>query len=132
MCISVHLYIMHMGEILKRVVKKVGLPISTIAERTGFSRSYFYDIFEREEIPWHNIIQIGRALNYDFKKDFPDMPIYDSGFPPIEVKDSVASYESVYELRKKLTILQEKYTALLEEHMELSKVLQEKVKQLGH
>lgn len=118
------LYIMsHRGQALRECIENLGVSITTVSQKLGVSRSTMYNYFGNENLPWSIIYQIGLIINHDFRKEFPEMPIAD-----IEKNEEVADNfilaeepDTVYELRKKLVQLRDKYMTLLEEHNALLK-----------
>jgi hypothetical protein len=111
----------HRGEILQAVVDNSGLSVTAVAERTGYSRStYYYHILD-PDLPFEILQKYGKALNYDFTADFPDM----SKHILEEDEKKYVKPTSLEQAVRQLEILREKYFVLLEKYQQL---LEEKLK----
>lgn len=54
------------GELIKRQIEEQHVCISDFAKRINCTRSNVYDILKRESIDFKLLIDISKALNYDF------------------------------------------------------------------
>jgi hypothetical protein len=62
------------GEIVKKVVSESGRSVTWLSEKIRISRSQLYHDFANPEMSFDRILAIGKALEYDFSKDFKDLP----------------------------------------------------------
>ena len=106
---------------MQAAVNSSGLSVTVVAERTGYSRStYYYHILD-PELPFEILQKYGKALNYDFTADFPDMTKH-------ILEEDEKKYirpTNLEQAVRQLEILREKYFALLEKYQQL---LEEKLK----
>ncbi|HWK58144.1 MAG TPA: hypothetical protein VNQ80_12430 [Parapedobacter sp.] len=105
----------HRGEILSRVIREKNAKIAPLAKKMGIDRGTVYRHMDDPELSLDYITQYGKALDYDFSKDFPEM-LYVLREPPAEY-GSAKSYDELkdaadYWKDKYIDIL-EKYNALL-------------------
>lgn len=66
---------MHRGEIVQKIIKDLGINLSVLSNSVGVSRATLYRYFDTPDLSWKIIYDIGMAIRYDFKKDFPEMPL---------------------------------------------------------
>lgn len=100
---------MHQGQTIHRVVKLSGISITQLAKKIKKSRQSVYNIFDSPNVPNDLIIEIGKAIHYDFSRDFKQLRNY-----------STDSDVSVAE-EKKAEYWKQKYISLLEEYNQLLK-----------
>jgi uncharacterized membrane protein YcgQ (UPF0703/DUF1980 family) len=107
------------GQVLATLVEASGKNKEDIAAKAGYSRSSYYKHIENPDLDFHILIAYGKALNHDFREEFPDMPQY-------LVEDTDAYYGRTAETleealqqkeywKNKYIDLMERYTALIEE-----------------
>ncbi len=110
----------HRGEIVKEKLKEFGLKIKFVADLVNHNEIYFYKLLDKSDLSWAKIKQIGRAINYDFSNDFPDMPSFDESVQPEDAKlfegenDKLLNREA-QKWKKKYLDLMEDFTELLRE-----------------
>ena len=56
----------HIGEIIKHVMKEQGRSPSWLAKQLGCERANVYDIYKRQYIDTHLLQKVSIILNYDF------------------------------------------------------------------
>ncbi len=109
------------GQVLATAVEASGIKKEEVALKAGYSRSAFYKHVENPNLDYHIIMAYGKALNYDFTQEFPDMPRY-------EIHDAETFYNSTPTTREEMLMqrdywrdkyyeLLEKYTGMIEEKM---------------
>ena len=64
------------GRLLAIAVEGTGLNKEEVAKRAGYSRSAYYKHIENPELEDHILIAYGKAMNYDFTEQIPEMPKY--------------------------------------------------------
>jgi AcrR family transcriptional regulator len=112
--------LIHRGKILREVVDKYcdmnKVTITSLSHAVGINQSTIYRHFEKDDLPYHIILKYGKAMRYDFSKEFPDMT---------EALDMLSDGEVEYgsidlsTCKKQLEHWQNKYINLLEKHNEL-------------
>lgn len=110
----------HRGEIVEKAVRQSGVPISEIARSIGYNRKSMYDFFQKADLGLDIVIQIGKAIRHDFRKDFPELFFSDRN----EVGEPVEDYKSSADLEECIKERNEwmyKYIDLLEQHNALLK-----------
>jgi hypothetical protein len=110
----------HRGAILQAVVDKSNLSVVAAAERAGYSRSsYYYHIMD-PELSFEILQRYGRALNYDFKNDFPEMSkhiLEEDDAKYIKPTNLEQAVKEIEKWREKYFELLERYRQLLEEKL---------------
>lgn len=121
------------GKILEEVVRKWcetnGWTIIALSKKMGQNPSTTYRQFEKDDLPFHIIRKFGKAMNHDFRVEFPEIDeeeVYtvkdtlsdqDRGsYQPITLMQAMAQRDS----------WKEKYYDLLEKH---NKLLLEKLEE---
>lgn len=108
------------GQVLETAVKASGLGIEEAAKKAGYTRSAYYKHREDPKLDYHILILYGKAINYDFTEEFPDMPKYMAEEPesiygkPKTIEDAVKLAD---QWKNKYLELLEKYNRLMEERM---------------
>lgn len=103
----------HRGEIVERVVRDSGYPITRLAEKLGKSRRHVYNIFENHKVDFETIDSIGRIINHDFSKEFKDLA---NTFREDREVYPARQLEEMQSLKKELNSIKAKYIELLEEY----------------
>lgn len=80
---------LHIGSEIKRVIEEKGIVAEWLAQQINTSRRNLYDILQRDEISTGQLLEISKALNYDFFKLY---------------RSQVNEPESSYEKRKRETV----------------------------
>lgn len=106
-------FMVHRGEIVEKVVRSSGMPLTRVAQRMGKSRRWIYNAFETADLSLDLVIEFGKILHYDFSQDIPQI----AGHRPV-VGDKPITYGE-----NSVDYWKEKYYALLEEHNQLLKQL---------
>jgi len=101
----------HRGEILAKVIRDKKVKIAPLAKRMGIDRGTVYRHMEDPELSLDYIAQYGKALDYDFSKDFPEL-LYVLKEPPAEY----GSAKSYNELRDAAEYWKDKYIDILEKY----------------
>lgn len=103
------------GKKVKEVLNDLGIKLKSLAPVLNKNEVYIYQLLDKDDLSWEIIRKIGKHINYDFRKTFPDMPfeyeITEDDFSVVE--ESSTSLE--YEVKK----WKDKYFALLEDMSEL-------------
>ena len=109
------------GQVLATAVEASGLGKEEAAKKAGYTRSAYYKHIENPNLDYHILILYGKAINYDFTEEFPDMPKYLLEEPeetygkPKTIEDAL---KLVQQWKDKYLNLLEKYNKLIEERME--------------
>jgi predicted transcriptional regulator len=108
----------HRGEIFQKAVLKSQLSITRVAKLLGVSTRQIYKLYEKEKISNETLVQYGKILGYDFSRDIPELVEFIILKEPQEVYITNAQYR-------------EKYFALMEEHLQTIKKLEEAMKKVN-
>lgn len=85
----------HRGEALKQIVAESDLSITQIVKRAGYkTRGSYYDHIEDPDLSFEILEKYGKALNHNFRDDFPSMPEYSfEEMPPPPYKSKPKTLE---------------------------------------
>lgn len=126
----------HRGEILKEVVtkwcKSNGYSLVALSKKLGHNPSTTHRHFDNADLPLHVIKRYGRAMNHDFRVEFPEIDEDDvysipssgvsdldrPGYQPITLLQAIQQRDS----------WRDRYYDLLEKHNEL---LRQKIEEAG-
>lgn len=107
---------LHRGQIVEKIIRRSGYPLTRLASKLGISRNTLYNRFENPNLGYRFIMEVGNIIHYDFTTDFPNMKaeleqMHDA---PLQVID-----------RETIEILQaeSKYIQLLEKYVKLLSIL---------
>jgi len=100
---------MHKGQVIEKAVKESGISITQLAKKIKKSRQSVYNIFETQNVPLDLIIEIGKAIHYDFSKDIKQLKVYSTKTDTVIAEEDNAEY------------WKQKYISLLEEYNQLLK-----------
>ena len=100
---------MHKGQVIQKAVKQSGISITQLAKKIRKSRQSIYNIFESQNVPIDLILAIGKAIHYDFSKDFKQLKTYSTKVDPMVAEEDNVEY------------WKQKYISLLEEYNQLLK-----------
>lgn len=64
---------LHIGSEIKRVMEEKGIQPEWLAQRINTSRRNLYDILQRQEISTGQLLEISKALDYDFFQLYQSM-----------------------------------------------------------
>lgn len=109
------------GKKVKDLLNSLGIKIKSIAPILNKSESYTYVLLERRDLNWEIIRKIGDAINYDFRKIFPDMPVLTTMYESERKRYKNAEEEALY--------WKEKYFSLMEDNAEYIQELKSKIPQ---
>jgi|SRR5690606_30499506 len=107
----------HDGNVLRKLIGDVGVPISRIAKELGVDRSTIYRMFDKADISIEFLLKIGKVINKDMSIFFPEIiqTIQESTIDYSSLKSySELLDESNYWKDKYINVL-EKYNSLLNE-----------------
>ena len=110
----------HRGQVLKQAVEATGLNKEVVAEKANYTRASYYKHIQEPDLPYHILIAYGRAINYDFTEELPEMPKYLLEEPPANYDKLVPAAEVAKQVnywKDKYLDLMEKYNRLIEERM---------------
>jgi transcriptional regulator with XRE-family HTH domain len=99
----------HRGQVLAAAVKSNGVTIVALTKRVGISRPTYYEHINDEDLSLEMILKYGKALNYDFSTDIPDLMAYISSIPESDIK-----YLSVEQLVQEVGKYKDKFHEVLE------------------
>lgn len=71
---------MHEGALLKKIIKKSGYNVTTLARQLPLSRITLYKRFESEKVPPSLLIAIGRIIGHDFSYVNEEVKKYMRGY----------------------------------------------------
>jgi len=107
----------HKGEIVEKAVRESGYSITRLAKKLGKSRRWVYQIFERPNVSMDYIIEIGRAIHYDFSSDIKGLREYRQSETLQKWVDPEGEFfteaEKAEYWKNKYLLLLEKYNELL-------------------
>ena len=89
----------HIGTIIRETLAKKSMTVTEFAAKINKERSTVYDIFERKSIDTELLIEISKALDYDFMRK-----VYYGEETSVSLSISIKTEE---ELLKKLNLLEE-------------------------
>ncbi|HUH18092.1 transcriptional regulator [Albibacterium sp.] len=107
----------HDGNVLRKLIGDVGVPISRIAKELDVDRSTIYRMFDKADISIEFLLKIGKVINKDMSIFFPEIiqTIQESTIDYSSLKSySELLDESNYWKDKYIDVL-EKYNSLLNE-----------------
>jgi len=104
----------HRGEIVEKAIRLSGMSLTDVAKEIGYSRTHMYVLLDNPDMPVDIIVDIGKAIKHDFRKDLPELFITD---PSQMVQEPSPEYSSsLSTCLKEKKELERKYYALLEEN----------------
>jgi len=107
----------HRGELLKRIVESSDLSKTVIIKKAGYkSRSSYYTHIETKDLPLDILAKYGKAVDYDFSIDIPEMKTMES-FLENE------SPQTIQQAIKERDYWRDKYYNLLEKNNELLQIM---------
>ena len=106
----------HRGEIVERVVRSSGIPLTRMAAKMNKSRRWIYNAFETPDLSLDLVLEFGKILHYDFSQDIPQI---------VNTKSIVTDHPITYG-EDNAEYWKEKYYQLLEEHTKLLKTISKK------
>jgi len=98
----------HRGEVLNRVVTRLKVNKTKLAERIGYDRTTYYSHIKKEDLDFAILWAYGKAIPYDFTREFPEMETY-----ILEDNKEIRNFEEMKTDRDKW---REKYYDLLEKY----------------
>lgn len=103
------------GEIVELAVRRQNVNISELSKRLNVNRRTLYNWFRQKKLHTDVILQIGKAINYDFTDDFEgELKSFNhnENLRPFKKDNNSEHAESVY-------YWMEKYITLLEDYKRL-------------
>lgn len=96
------------GEIVELAVRKRNVNISDLSRRLKINRRTLYNWFSQKKLHTEVIVEIGKAIDYDFSKDFQDELVFfkEPNFPKQEV-DSEQQNTVYYWMEKYIDLLED-------------------------
>lgn len=109
----------HRGEILRKATGNSDLNIKQITKRAGYSRSSYYNHIGDPDLSYDILMAYGKAMQYDFTKDLPEMNKYlfedpSESYTILTVEEAMRQRDH---WRDKYYDLLEKYHKLVEEKL---------------
>ncbi len=104
-------FMIHIGEIIKRIVKEKGLSITEFGKRISTHRRNVYDIFIRESVDTALLQKISNVLEHDFFKYY----IKNDSKELIILHGKLQTLQKEIEYLKQLVIEKDKINSMLEE-----------------
>ena len=114
----------HRGEIIEKVVRESGIPISIIAKSLKKSRQFVYNIFGNPNVPVDIIVLIGKITHHDFSQEFKDLIVAPKKYkvvPSTETLNEDDQNNDANHWRTKYLEVLEKYNQLLQEVVKKNK-----------
>jgi predicted transcriptional regulator len=108
----------HRGEIVEKAIRQSGVKITQIAKEIGYNRKSIYDFFDNANLSLDVIVEIGKAIKYDFRKDFPELFIQ-GAVNIVNESPEVYGTGSLVECLKEKNEWKSRYYAALEENSNL-------------
>lgn len=107
---------LHKGEIVKNIVHKCGMKITTISTKLKISRNTLYNKFDDPNLGDAFILKLGDVIRYDFSACFPNLKEDAVSFS--EISDESITYidrniENLIKQERKYIDLLEKHNGLL-------------------
>jgi len=106
----------HKGEIVEKVIRQSGYPITRLAKKLGKSPRWMYYMFDKDNVPIDHILEIGAILHYDFSEQIKDLKKYKIIEKSEEVQESLPEHQLKDE---EIALWKNKYLELLEKHNQL-------------
>jgi transcriptional regulator with XRE-family HTH domain len=113
---------LHIGELIKQIIKKRQYTVGAIAKFINRERSVIYDIYNRETIDTGLLYTLSDVLNYDF------FQVYSQKLQGTidKVEEPIAEYEKLEAKKKKtrrvmieVELTEEQYDDFLKEHTKI-------------
>ena len=103
------LCLMHKGQVIEKAVRETGISITQLAKKVNKSRQWVYNVFNSQQVPLDVVLEIGKAIHYDFSKDFKQLKTYATANDLNVLEENNTDY------------WKQKYIQLLEEYNQLLK-----------
>lgn len=123
----------HRGKILQDVLykwlEKSGWSVTAISKKLGYNPSSTYRHFEKEDLAYHIIRRYGKAMNHDFRVEFPEME-EDDIYNPSTADPETRGYEPITLLQamQQIEAWKSKYYDMLEKYNQLLVTRLEEIK----
>jgi len=104
------------GQIVKKAINESGISKRAVAKSVGKDYATLYNWFKDQDLSLDKIIQVGRAIKYDFSNEIPEISSMvseaePSGYFRNSLADCIKKYD---ELQARYNELVDKYTSILE------------------
>lgn len=119
----------HIGEKIKQYLAENKISVIEFAKKINRSRASAYNIFDKDSIDTDTLLNISKALNHNFFKYFnEDYQVMEEARVQYlkTTEETKKLYQEVFEYKKELTELKEKY----ELQKKINDLLEEKIKEL--
>lgn len=107
----------HKGEIVDVAIRRSGYPITKVAQWLRISRGTLYKRFKERELSDEFILHVGKAINYDFSIDLPELEEDTRFIETLKKKrtnsEVIISTRSLVKLEKKYRKMVKKYDKLV-------------------
>lgn len=109
-------HMLHRGQVVEKIVRRSGFPLTRLAHKLGISRNTLYNRFNNPNLGYRFIMAVGNTVHYDFTVEFPNMKeeLEQSLEGPIQTIDS----QTV-----EILCAESKYIKLLEKYAKLLSIL---------
>ena len=114
----------HRGEIIEKVVRESGIPISYLAKSLKKSRQFVYNIFSNPNVPVDIIVLIGKITHHDFSQEFKDLIVAPKKYKVVSSAETLNEDDQNQDAdhwRTKYLEVLEKYNQLLQEIVKKNK-----------
>ena len=119
----------HIGEKIKQYLAENKISVIEFAKKINRSRASAYNIFDKDTIDTSTLLNISKALSHNFFKYFnEDYQVMEEARAQYlkTTEETKKLYQEVFEYKKELTELKEKY----ELQKKINDLLEEKIKEL--
>lgn len=103
----------HRGEVLNKIVTQLNISKTKLVKRVGYDRTTYYSHIKKEDLDYAILWAYGKAIPYDFTKDFPEMKEHIPEYTK-EITDFEEMKADRDKWKDKYYELLEKYHGLLE------------------
>lgn len=105
----------HHGEIIERTIRRNGYSITDLSRTINVNRRSMYNWFSQPKLRRDIILKIGKALNYDFSFEFPELFSTEDFHTTTPLVPTVQKDNNITDLES-VTYWKEKYIQVLEEY----------------
>lgn len=111
-----------MEEVVRKWCESNAFTIIALSKKLGQNPSTTYRQFEKDDLPFHVVKKFGRAMNHDFRVEFPEIDneeVYN--VPTSQTEQEVTGYEpmTLLQAMQQRDSWRAKYYDLLEKYNEL-------------
>jgi hypothetical protein len=95
--------VIHRGEIVEKVVRRSGYPLTKLSSRLGISRNTLYNRFLYPNLSGQFISEVGKLIHHDFTVEFPEL----------KKETSLMGQDAVLQLERNHELLAKRFSKLL-------------------